>query len=189
MFSVSTANAMSTARCTDSLPEQVFFVVRFASISHLIHRRICMSGSHVIAPDICLAVSHSCPVGDQQAARPESKLWWSGAALPSLRMPPVGQQRHCHTVWTMVTFSSTPSAKHLGQSPSWRSPEAFSCNTPRSRPVPSNCALALIHVMCWTRTLTPSRIWVTWAIYSSPPTLSKSEVRMRLHDRQMQRRV
>ena len=63
-----------------------------------------MSGSRVIAPDICLAVSHSCPVGDKQAARPESKLWWSGAALPSLRVPPVGQQRHCHTVRGMVRF-------------------------------------------------------------------------------------
>ena len=81
-----------------------FFVVRFASISHLIHHGICMSGSRVIAPDIALAVSHNCPVGDQQAARPESKLWWSAAPLPSLRVSPVGQQRHCHTVRSMVTF-------------------------------------------------------------------------------------
>ena len=119
---------------------------------------------------------HNCPVGDQQAARPESKLWWSAAPLPSLRVSPVGQQRHCHTVRSMVTFFFFPSAKHLAQSPSWRSPEAFSCNNPRARPAPSNCALALIPVMCWARTLTSSRIWVTWAIYSSPATLSESEV-------------
>ena len=87
-----------------------------------------------------------------------AKLLRSAAALPSLRMPPVGHQRHCHAVWTIVTFSSTSSAEHLGQSPSWRSPDAFSCNTPCSRPVQSNCALALIPVRCWTRTLTSSRI-------------------------------
>ena len=145
-------------------------------MSHLIHRRICTSGSRVIAHDIALALSHNCPVGDQQATRRESKLWWNGAALPSLRVSPVGQQGHCHTVRSMVTFIFFPSAKLLGQSPSWRSPEAFSCNSPRSRPVPSNCALALVTVICWTRTLTPSRIWGTWAIYSSPATLSKSEV-------------
>ena len=44
----------------------------------------------------------------KQAARPESKLLRSAADLPSLRRPPVGHQRHCHAVWTMVTFSSTP---------------------------------------------------------------------------------
>ena len=101
---------------------------------------------------VCLGPTSSLPTllslfpaavqGDQQAARPDSKLWWSGAALPSLRRPPVGHQRHCHAVWTMVTFSSTSSAEHLGQSPSWRSPDAFSCNTPCSRPVPLNYALA-----------------------------------------------
>ena len=138
-------------------PSKFLLVVRFASISHLIHRRICMSGSHVIAPDIALAVSHSYP--RRPASRVQTaKLLRSAAALPSLRMPPVGHQRHCHAVWTMVTFSSTPSAKHLGQSPSWRSPEAFSCNTPCSRPVQSNCALALIPVIRWTSTLTSSRI-------------------------------
>ena len=121
---------------------------------------------------VCLGPTSSLPTllslfptavqGDQQAARPDSKLWWSGAALPSLRRQPVGHQKHCHAVWTMVTFSSTPSAKHLGQSPSWRSPDAFSCNTPCSRPVQSNCALALIPVIRWTSTLTSSRIRVTW---------------------------
>ena len=176
MCSTRTTNAMGTTRVTVFLPEQVFFVVRFASISHLIHHGICMSGSRVIAPDISPAVSDNCPVGDPQAARPESKLWWSAAPLPSLRVSPVGQQRHCHTVRSMVTFIFFPSAKLLGQSPSWRSPEAFSCNSPRSRPAPSNCALALIPVMYWARTLTSSRIWVTWAIYSSPATLSESEV-------------
>ena len=149
MCSTRTTNAMSTTRVTVFLPEQVVFVVRFASISHLIHHGIRMSGSRVIAPDIALAVSHNCP---------ESKLWWSAAPLPSLRVSPVGQQRHCHTVRSMVTFFFLPSAKHLAQSPSWRSPEAFSCNNPRSRPAPSNCALALIPVMCWARTLTSPRI-------------------------------
>ena len=42
-------------------PSKFLSVVGFASISHLIHRRICMSGSHVIATDIALAVSHSYP--------------------------------------------------------------------------------------------------------------------------------
>ena len=155
MFSTKTTNAMNTTGVSAFLPEQVFFVVRFASISHLIHHGICMSGSRVIAPDICLAVSHSCPVGDKQAARPERQTvveWCCSAFAESATSGTAKALPHC------AGYGSFPSAKHIWQSPSWRSPEAFSCNNPRSRNAPSNCALALIPVMCWARTLTAPRI-------------------------------
>ena len=91
-----------------------------------------------------------------RASRKQTVVEWCCSAFAeSVTSGTAKALPHCTEHGYLFLF---PSAKHLGQSPLWRSPEGFSCNNTRSQPAPSNCALALIPVMCWARTLTSPRI-------------------------------
>ena len=115
-----------------------------------------MSGSHVIAPDIGLAVSHGCPVGDQQAARPEGCSAFAENATSGTRKA----LSHCveHGFRFLDPFSQASRAKSV---------VALARSLQLQHSTFSTCTIHLCsgldscHVLdaC---TLTSSRIWVTW---------------------------